>query len=172
MKKQYKYVVHLERCIGAKVEYKNSIKKSLEDAQKKLKEWFLEEEQFGWCQDYIKDDFDEYTLNSSFASIICGDNSTTIVIDCLGEDKNKFDIYLKQYDYDEIKIAVVIAETFKDWKIVCDYEDIALLVITIREKWKEYQPLGYLTEEEFAYMQKWATSYLNENKEKIIKEFT
>lgn len=80
MKRHYKYVVYLERYMGAKVEYKNSIEKSLEDAQKKLKEWFLEEEQFGWCQDYIKDDFDEYILNDNFARIMCGDNSTTIYI--------------------------------------------------------------------------------------------
>lgn len=83
MEKRYKYVVHLERCVASKVEYKNSTHNSLEDAQKKLKEWFSEEEQFGWCQDYIKDNFDEYILNNNFARIICGDNSTTIVIDYL-----------------------------------------------------------------------------------------
>lgn len=82
----------------------------------------------------------------------------------------EIDVYNYQYDYDDIKIAVVIAETFKDWNVFCDYEDVAQLVIMIKDKWKEYQPHGWLTEEEFAYMQKWAVNYLNENKVKIMEE--
>lgn len=82
----------------------------------------------------------------------------------------QIDIYDNKYNYDDIKIAVVIAETFKDWNVYCDYEDIAQLVIMIRNKWKEYHLHGYLVEEEFAYMQKWATNYLNENKTKLMEE--
>ena len=82
----------------------------------------------------------------------------------------ELDVYSRNYDYDDIKIAVVIAETFKDWCVICDYEYIATLIIKIKDKWKEYQPHGWLTEEEFAYMQKWAVNYLNENKNEIIGE--
>lgn len=96
------------------------------------------------------------------------------VIDCIAEiwqlEFEQIDVYNYQYDYDDIKIAVVIAETFKDWNVFCDYEDVAQLVIMIKDKWKEYQPHGWLTEEEFAYMQKWAINYLNENKVKIMEE--
>lgn len=96
------------------------------------------------------------------------------VIDYIAEfwqlEFEELDVYNYKYDYDDIKIAIVIAETFKDWNVFCDYEDIAQLVIMIRDKWNEYQSHGWLQEEEYAYMQKWATNYLNENKTKIMEE--
>ena len=96
------------------------------------------------------------------------------VIDYIAEfwqlEFEEVDVYNHNYDYDEIKIAVVIAETFRIWNIICDYEHIALLTIMIKEKWKEWQPHGWLTEEEFAYVQKFAEHYLETYKNKIMEE--
>lgn len=80
------------------------------------------------------------------------------------------DVYDNKYDYDDIKIAIVIAETFKDWNVFCDYEDVAQLVIMIKDKWKELHSKGLLLEEEFAYMQKFAVNYMNEHKKQIMEE--
>lgn len=79
---------------------------------------------------------------------------------------------LEEYDYDDVKIAVVIAEAFKDWNIYCDFEEIALLVIKIKRKWQDSQKYGSLTKEEYVYIQKFARGYLNEHKDEIMEEFT
>lgn len=80
------------------------------------------------------------------------------------------DVYSYKYDYDDIKVAVVIAEMLKDWNRFCDYEDVAKLIIIIKDSWKELHSKGLLLEEEFAYMQKFAVNYMNEHKKQIMEE--
>lgn len=82
---------------------------------------------------------------------------------------NELDIYSKEYDYDDLKIAVCVAEFLSELKISADYEDIARITIVIKEKWQEFQKQGLLTEEEFAYIQKFAVDYLYENEMKIVE---
>ena len=82
------------------------------------------------------------------------------------------DIYEEKYDYDDLKIAVCIADNLSEWKVVTSYEEIAGLTIKIRNMWKENQEKGLLTEEEFAYIQKFANRFIRENKYKIMEELS
>ena len=81
----------------------------------------------------------------------------------------ELDIYSKKYDYDDLKIAVCVAEFLNNLKVSVDYEDIARITIAIKEKWYQLQSKGLLSEEEFAYIQKFAVDYLYENKIKIVE---
>ena len=96
------------------------------------------------------------------------------VIDYIAEfwqlEFKEIDIYDLKYDYDDLKIAVCIADTFKDWNLCVDYEAIAGLVAHIKCEWEADHIYGYLTKEEYAYIQKFATNYLDKNKNKIMEE--
>lgn len=80
------------------------------------------------------------------------------------------DIYDLKYDYDDLKIAVCIAENFKDWNFNVDYEDIAGLTAQIKCEWEAHHMWGCLTQEEYAYIQKFANNYLQKHKNKIMEE--
>lgn len=80
------------------------------------------------------------------------------------------DVYSYIYDYDDLKIAICVADYLNEWKVVTSYEEIVSLVIIIKNKWKEEQQLNLLTEEEFAYIQKFARRYIAENKIEIMEE--
>ena len=96
------------------------------------------------------------------------------VIDYIAEfwqlEFKEVDIYDLKYDYDDLKIAVCIADAFKDWKFCTDYEAIAGLTAVIKCEWEADYLWGCLTQEEGAYIQKFATNYLNKNKNKIMEE--
>ena len=96
------------------------------------------------------------------------------VIDYIAEfwqlEFKEIDIYDLKYDYDDLKIAVCIADTFKDWNFCTDYEAIARLTAVIKCEWETNHIYGYLTGEEYAYIQKFATNYLDKNKNKIMEE--
>lgn len=79
-------------------------------------------------------------------------------------------IYENDYDYDDIKVAVCIADRFKDWNLSADFEDIAQLVLLIKDNWCADRYEGCLTGEEFAYIQKYAYRFLDETKNKIMEE--
>lgn len=82
----------------------------------------------------------------------------------------EIDIYDLKYDYDDLKIAVCIAEKFKEWEFRVDYEDIAGLTAKIKCEWESHCLWGCLTREERAYIQKFAMSFLETNKNKIMEE--
>ena len=80
------------------------------------------------------------------------------------------EIYDGKYDYEDLKIAICVTDYINEWKIVTSYEEIVALVIKIKNEWKEEHKQGTLTEEEFAYIQKFARRYIEENKNKLMEE--
>ena len=82
----------------------------------------------------------------------------------------EIDIYDLEYDYDDLKIAVCIATSFKDWNFYVDYEDIAGLTAEIKCEWEAHRVWGCLTEEEYSYIQKFANNYLEKHKNEIMEE--
>ena len=96
------------------------------------------------------------------------------VIDYIAEfwqlEFKEIDIYDLKYDYDDLKIAVCIADTFKDWNFCTDYEAIAGLTSVIKCEWEANHIYGYLTGEEYAYVQKFAERFLENHKNKIMEE--
>lgn len=80
------------------------------------------------------------------------------------------DIYSRKYDYDDLKIAVVIADRFNCFNVSVDYETIANLTVTIRECWETAQKCGFLTEQEYAYIQHYANNYLDKYEDEIMEE--
>lgn len=76
------------------------------------------------------------------------------------------EVYEYKYDYDDIKIAICVQDFIdhnSDKFFPLTYEEIAKVVIDIKNKWKEYQKKGLLSEEEYTYIQKFAYNYLKEN---------
>lgn len=73
------------------------------------------------------------------------------------------DIYSKEYDYEDLKIAICVVEYLNNVCLSADYEDIVRITITIKDKWKELEAQGLLTEEEYAYIQRFAINYLHDN---------
>ena len=73
---------------------------------------------------------------------------------------NKTDCYDKLYDYDDMKLAICVKGFYDThWTdIPMDFEDLINLAIEIKHAWLNAD----LSEEEFAYIQSFATRYLNE----------
>ena len=80
------------------------------------------------------------------------------------------DIYSKEYDYDDLKIAICVAEYLNNVCVSADYEEIAKLTITIKNKWNELKTQGLLSKEEYAYIQRFAINYLHDNIIQIMEE--
>lgn len=80
------------------------------------------------------------------------------------------DIYSKEYDYEDIKVAICVAEYLGRLNRAVDYEDVVRITIKIKEKWCELEAKGLLTSEQCAYIQKFAVDYLYENTNKIMEE--
>jgi hypothetical protein len=86
------------------------------------------------------------------------------------------EIYSKRYDYDDLKIAMVVQDYFKDCPIeklqkfdfMVDYEDYVYLVNTIKEQWQaekgkyENEEEADIDGEEIGYIQVYAYRYLEE----------
>lgn len=72
------------------------------------------------------------------------------------------DVYSKHYDYEDLKIALVIHEKLSRIDAGCDYEDIARLTIAIKNAWKEQHKKRLLSREEYVYIQAFASRYLDE----------
>lgn len=82
----------------------------------------------------------------------------------------EIDIHDLKYDYDDLKIAVCIADKFRDWSFCVDYEDIAGLTAQIKCEWEMNHIYGCLTTEEYAYIQKFANRFLENHKNEIMEE--
>lgn len=74
------------------------------------------------------------------------------------------DIYNRRYDYDDMKIAICIADFCKISPQLAeemeDFEDIISLAVDIKDKW---QADTALTKDEYAHIQVYANRYLIEN---------
>lgn len=79
-------------------------------------------------------------------------------------------IYDYEYDYDDIKIAVCVANRLSDWNLYADFEYIAQLVIFIKDNWCADEHNGILSEEDFGYIQNYAYKLLDEVKNKIMED--
>lgn len=83
------------------------------------------------------------------------------------ENKAPKDIYSKTYDYEDMKLAVVVQDFFSTHPqckspIPQDYEDIIYLTQDIKDNWLYEKRQGTLTEEEYAYIQTYAYKFLEE----------
>ena len=72
------------------------------------------------------------------------------------------DIYTKRYDYEDIKVAIVVAERLDKINAHWDYEDIVRYAIHIKNEWKKQEKQGKLSTEEYCYIQAFANRYLDE----------
>lgn len=77
------------------------------------------------------------------------------------------DIYTKNYDYEDIKVAICVAEFLDNIPLSFDFEIVVKIAIHIRDEWERREQEGLLTEEEYAYIQRFAINYLNEYKEEL-----
>ena len=69
------------------------------------------------------------------------------------------DIYSRQYDYDDLKIAVCVSDYTTPFSNI-DFEDIAKLTIMIKNDYlKSLNDLGF---EQRGYVQKFANDWLDE----------
>lgn len=80
------------------------------------------------------------------------------------------DVYTKDYDYEDVKVAICVAEFVSERTLYFDFETVIKIAIRIREEWEKQQETGLLTEEEYAYIQAFAVNYLNANKDEIMEE--
>ena len=76
-------------------------------------------------------------------------------------EEEMLDIYEHLFDYDDLKIAIVVAECLNEKEADYTYEDIADLVIKIRKSWENEQKSLSLTKEEIGYIQAYAWKYMN-----------
>lgn len=80
------------------------------------------------------------------------------------------DVYTKDYDYEDVKVAICVANRLSDWNLYTDFEYIARLVIFIKDNWCVDKYDGNLSEEDFGYIQNYAYKLLDELKNKIMEE--
>lgn len=75
------------------------------------------------------------------------------------------EIYERVFDYDDMKIAMLVQEFYAEYKSIMidkeyeNYEDLVNLCIEIRSAWEDSNELS---EEEKAYIQCYAIRYLTE----------
>ena len=80
-------------------------------------------------------------------------------------------IYEKHFDYEDMKIAMVVNQFFSDHEDALgsssapyyyeDYEDLVELCVEIRNEWNKLGIEQWCDREEYAYVQHFAEHYLN-----------
>lgn len=69
-------------------------------------------------------------------------------------------VYDRLFDYEDLKVAIVVSDYLKDKDNHFTYEDIASLVVKIRKSWENEQKSLSLTQEEIGYIQAYAWKYM------------
>ena len=77
----------------------------------------------------------------------------------------EIDVYEQTYDYDDMKIAIVIQDYLSLHKRdkLRTYEELIQLAYTIKQEWLKEYDNATLNEEERAYIQFYAYRYLDEH---------
>lgn len=77
----------------------------------------------------------------------------------------EIDVYEQTYDYDDMKIAIVIQDYLSLHKSdkLRTYEELIQLAYTIKQEWLKEYDNATLNEEERAYIQSYAYRYLDEH---------
>lgn len=87
------------------------------------------------------------------------------------EKTKKEELYAREYNYEEMKLAVFV-ESFwnlkrdeieqKDLQDFEDYESIVALAVEIYDNWKNERDFGTLADNEYGYTQEYALRYMTD----------
>ena len=69
-------------------------------------------------------------------------------------------VYDRLFDYEDLKVAIVVSDYLKDKDNDFTYENIAEIVVKIRKSWENEQKSLSLTQEEIGYIQAYAWKYM------------
>ena len=77
--------------------------------------------------------------------------------------EKEFDIYDNLYEYDDLKIAICVADYLASEGQDYTYEEIAQITMQIKHNWECDRRNGDLSREELAYIQSYAYRYMSEH---------
>ena len=79
-------------------------------------------------------------------------------------------VYERNYDYEDLKIAICVSGFLNSINLDADYENIALITIKIKEEWLKAIEEDTLSFEQTGYVQRFAFDYLSEKRDLIMEE--